>query len=90
MFQKESGATKELTAQLLDIARRLLREQGIQREPRLDISLAEDGLGFDSMRRLELLAAVEKECGVSIPEKYWSGPRVKDLNDLIRIVGARK
>jgi acyl carrier protein len=90
VVRKGSGATTELTAQVLDIARRLLREQGIQREPRLDISLAEDGLGFDSMRRLELLAAVEKECGVSIPEKYWSGSRVKNLNDLIRIAGARR
>ena len=90
MAQKGNSASPQLAAKVLNIARRMLREQGIKREPQADISLAEDGLGFDSMGRLELFAAVEKECGVAIPEKYWSGRRVKNLNDLIRIAGARK
>ena len=74
--------------QVRSIAERIMREQSISGEVRLDVPLDEEGLGLDSMARLDLFAAVEKECAVSIPEKYWGGRKVKDLNDLMRVAVA--
>ncbi len=67
------------------IAERLMSEHRLTGEAGLDAPIGEEGLGFDSMGRLELYAAVERECGVKIPEKYWGGKRVRDLRELIRV-----
>lgn len=76
--------------QVRSIAERIMREQSLPGEVRLDVPLDEEGLGFDSMARLDLFAAIEKECKVSIPEKYWGGRKVKDLNDLMRVAVASR
>jgi acyl carrier protein len=83
-------AAEDLAERILDIARRITRQRGIQREPRADMALGEEGLGLDSMGQLELFAAVESECGLTIPERYWGGRRVKNLRDLIRIAAAAR
>lgn len=90
LFRKagnESGATDDiLRDRILTIAARVMREQGIESEPRLDIALGEDGLGLDSMRRLELLRAVEQEFGVTLPEAYWGPTAFRDLDDVAKVV----
>lgn len=90
LFRKagnESGATDDiLRDRILAIAARVMREQGIESEPRLDIALGEDGLGLDSMRRLELLRAVEQEFGVTLPEAYWGPTAFRDLDDVAKVV----
>jgi len=75
----------DLRLKVLAIAGRLMREQGIAGEPRSDVPLGEEGLGFDSMGRLDLLAAIERECSVSIPEKYWGTAPLRGLDDLVRV-----
>lgn len=76
--------------ELLAVVEKVMREQGLEGEPKFDVPLDESGLGFDSMSRLDLLAAVEQGCRVAIPEKYWGGRQLKDLNDLMRVAVARK
>lgn len=75
----------DLRSKALAIAGRLMREQGIVGEPRSDVPLGEDGLGFDSMARLDLLAAIESECAVSIPEKYWGTAPLRGIDELVRV-----
>ncbi len=70
---------------VLTVARQLMAERGLNGEPQLTSSLGEDGLGFDSMGRLDLLGAVEREGGVTIPEKYWSGRRLVTLADIVKV-----
>lgn len=83
---KESVSSLDLRDRILAIAARVMREQGIESEPRLDIALGEDGLGLDSMRRLELLRAVEQEFGVTLPEAYWGPTAFRDLDDVAKVV----
>lgn len=89
-FGKDLKGVDENASRLRDsvssVARRIMSEQGIADELRLDVSLGEDGLGLDSMGRLELLRAVEQELHVTIPEAYWGSKRFKNLDDLIRVI----
>ncbi len=71
---------------VLDVAARVMRDQGIHHAPDLDIPLDEDGLGLDSMGRLELLHAIERELSVSIPEEYWGTKRFENLRHIARVV----
>ena len=64
-------------------------EQDIENEVDLDASLAEDGLGFDSMGRLELMHAIEKGLQVDIPEKYWGMRSFKNLKEIIYFISKR-
>ena len=80
----------ELTERIAAIAGRLMGELGLPGQPRLDAPLGEGGLGFDSMGKLDLLAAVEKECAVAIPEKYWGPRQLKNLADLARVAVRRR
>lgn len=81
-----NGSGDELTEKVVAIVRRLMAEQNLPGEPALDRPLGETGLGLDSMARLDLLAAVEKECGVTVPEAYWGTKRFKDLNHLVKVI----
>lgn len=90
MLLKRRNAGSVSADEVRAIAERIMREQSLSSEVRLDVPLDEEGLGLDSMARLDLFAAIEKECAVSIPEKYWGGRKVKDLNDLMRIAVARR
>ncbi len=90
MLRSRNPAPGELTQKVAAIAARLMGELGLPGKPSLDAPLGEDGLGFDSMGRLDLYAAVEKECGVVIPEKYWGPRQVKSLADLARVAVGRR
>lgn len=70
---------------ILTVAKRLMAEQGLNGDPQLTSAIGEGGLGFDSMGRLDLLAAVEKQGGVTIPEKYWSGRKLQTLADVVKV-----
>ena len=59
--------------------------RGLQSEISLDAPLGPDGLGFDSVARLDLLASVEKQCGVRIPEPFWGSRPLLSLNHLLDI-----
>lgn len=86
MARTDGESLDVLTDRIVGIVRRLMAQQSLPGEPALGMSLGETGLGFDSMSRLDLLAAVEAECGVSIPEQYWGTKRFKDLAHLIKVV----
>lgn len=77
---------REMELRVLAIAERIMRERGIDRTPDLESPLTEDGLGLDSMARLDLLQEVEEVTGVNIPERYWDGHGLKNLRDAARIV----
>jgi acyl carrier protein len=89
MAVASEGREGNLEQVVVGIAKRLMAEQGLSGEPTLASVLGEEGLGFDSMGRLDLLAAIEKEAGVTIPEKYWSGRKLRTLGDVVK-VSARK
>ncbi len=82
--------TPELEKDVLEITSRLMRDRQLVGEPRLDVSLGEDGLGFNSIACLDLMGAIETECGVLIPEKYWNGRKLRDLNELMRVAVKRR
>lgn len=87
MSQTES--VEDLRLHVLKVASRLMREHQVEGEPQLDISLGEDGLGLDSLGRLDLMGALETECGLVVPKKFWSRVQLKDLNELIRVAVRR-
>lgn len=84
-MSKNDDHLDEVSGRVLALAARVMTEQGINRTPHLRDSLAEEGLGLDSMGRLELLQVIEQELGVSIPEEYWGTRRFKDLGDVVRV-----
>ncbi len=47
----------------------------------------EEDLGMDSLDRLDVLAAVEDELGVQIPDDQFS--EIRNLDDLLKALGAR-
>ncbi len=79
-------ADEALEQEILDIASRVMRDRGIEKAPTLDLPLTEDGLGLDSMARMELLQTIEEATGVNIPERYWDGHGLKNLRDTARVV----
>lgn len=89
MFGRKNIDSEAIAGKIRDIAARLMKERGLAGEPDLNAPLAEDGLGFDSMSRLDLLSAVEKETGVSIPEQYWGTRPFKDLAGIVKLVAKR-
>lgn len=76
--------------QIIKIAKTVLLNRGIPQEPDLTTSLAEDGLGLDSLGRLKLLAEIEKEMKVDLPEEYWGGSNFKNLGEIINLVSQIK
>ncbi len=86
MFGRRKKRREELEPQLMEIVRLHLQRRGIERSVGLDEALSEEGLGFDSVARLELLTAVEERCGVRIPEAYWGTRPVESLRHLLDIL----
>jgi acyl carrier protein len=85
----QAASVEDLRRQVLEIAGRLMREHRIQGAPSLDVPLGEDGLGLDSVGCLDLMGAIETECGLLLPEKYWTSRRLRDLNELIKVAARR-
>lgn len=90
MTQEQAAVSEgeSLDDKALAIAARLMGEHRLSGTPELDAPIGQGGLGFDSMGRLELYAAIEKECAVKIPEKYWGGRLVRDLRELVKVAVA--
>jgi len=78
----------DLIAGVTAIAEAMLADRGVPRPVGLDEPLGAEGLGLDSVARLDLLASVEKRCGVRIPERYWGSQSLQNLQHLIDV--ARK
>ena len=78
----ETGTLEQI---VLTVAKQLMAERGLTGEPQLTSPLGEDGLGFDSLGRLDLMGAIERQGGVTIPEKYWSGRRLETLADIVKV-----
>lgn len=85
MLRARKLPTDELLGQVTAIAARLREQLGLPGAVRTDVPLDEEGLGLDSMGRLDLYTAVEQECGVTIPEKYWGPRRLRSLDELARV-----
>lgn len=81
---------KELDPLVLEVAGRVMRERGIHIVPDLDLPINEEGLGLDSMGRLELLQALEDASATGIPEKYWGGRKLQTLRDMSRLIARLK
>ena len=61
---------------------RFLAERGVDRSVSADEPLGAEGLGLDSVGRLDLLSRIEKECGVRVPERYWGSKPLRSLAHL--------
>ena len=68
---------------LLETTPAFLAEHSIKREATLDTPLAEPGLGLDSIQRMDLLATIEKQCDVTVPEALWADTPVATLRELL-------
>ncbi len=86
MLFKKRVSREALAEQVLNIAQGVMQERGIVADPSLEAPLNEEGLGLDSMGRLELLRAVERGFQVDIPEKYWGVAVLQDLQSLVIII----
>jgi acyl carrier protein len=75
-----------ISKRILKIADRVLRERGISRKPSSEESLAEDGIGLDSIGRLVLLAEIEKEMQIELPEEYWGSRTFENLEEIVQFI----
>jgi len=75
-----------LSKRILEIVNRVLRERGISKKPNLEDSLAEDGIGLDSIGRLSLLAEIEKEMHIDFPEEYWGSRTFRNLEEIVQFI----
>ena len=82
-----SGQKKrQREAAVREVARAFLAERGVEREISLDEPLGSEGLGLDSVGRLDLLSRIEAECGVRVPERYWGSKPLRSLSHLVDVV----
>ena len=86
MLGRRRKKREALAERIIAVTGTVMAERGIERPVALDVSLAEDGLGLDSLARLELLHAVEEQLGVRVPDVYWGTKPLRDLNHLVRII----
>lgn len=68
---------------ILTIAEHVLSSKGITNKPTLEASLAETGLGLDSLGRLTLLAEIEKKMQIEFSEQCWEGSSFANLKDIL-------
>lgn len=85
LFSKTTRPRGALAAEVCAVAQDVLAAHGIDRTVALDAPLGPDGLGLDSVGRLDLLAKVEKRCQLRIPEAYWGSRPLRDLNHLLDV-----
>ena len=85
LFSKTKRSRNTLGAEVRAIAEEVLAARGVERVVSLDEPLGPEGLGLDSVGRLDLLAEVEKRCQVRIPEAYWGSRPLRNLNHLLDV-----
>ena len=85
IFGRKKQRREALAAQVIAIVQEMLTGRGLEPTVSLDVPLGAEGLGFDSVARLDLLAAIEKHCGVRIPEPFWGSRPIRDLNHLLDV-----
>ncbi len=83
MFSKSK---EEISEDILKIAKRVLQERGITGNLDLMNPLNEEGLGLDSIGRLNLLAEIEKETRVELPEECWGSRTFDNLFSIIQFI----
>jgi acyl carrier protein len=86
LFGRRRRRDPKLVAQIVAIAEAMLAEQGVQRPVSLNEPLGAEGLGLDSVARLDLLGKIEKQCGVKVPEKYWGTKPLDSLRHLLDVI----
>ena len=85
-----SEPSDSVSQKVLDVTAQMMRDRRLTAKVALDAPLGEEGLGFDSIGRLDLMGAIETECGLQIPEKYWGGRSLRNLSELIRVSSPRR
>jgi len=86
---EKTGSSEETSARLLDLVAEMAAEVSPAAAPaqvHLDQSLERE-LGFDSLARMELLHRVEREFGVTLPDRVLS--EADTPRDLLRGLGAK-
>lgn len=71
--ENHTHAEPEVTNALLEIARRVAMQRGIERGPLANEALGAGGMGFDSIGVLTLLVEVEKALGIEFRDDQWDG-----------------
>lgn len=72
--------------QIIEIARQVATRRGLPRGPELDEPLDQQGLGMDSIGLLSLLAEVEKQLEVDLPEESWDGRSLRTVAQIATLV----
>jgi acyl carrier protein len=89
MFGSRSKCRKRMTSLVLEATRDFLVKRGMEAECSVDTRLSQEGPGLDSIAFLELLAEIERHCGVEIPERHWGDLAEMTVGKLVDIVVRR-
>ena len=85
-WMKRKRTREEVVPLLVTVVQDQMQRRGLAGEVRLDVPLSEEGLGFDSVARLELLTAIEEGCGLEVPEKYFGTQPLRSLDHLLDVL----
>ena len=89
MFAARRRKREQATALVLKVTQEFLLARGIERTLTLESRLSQVDLGLDSIACLELIAEVERQGGMTIPERYWEATNQLTLGGLVDLVVKR-
>lgn len=78
-----------LDTQLINIVRHMVCNQD-QKNIDLDTPLGAEGLGLDSIGRLNLLSEIENTLCMEFPEEYWGGRMFLNLRGIYNFIMERE
>ena len=89
MFGARRRKREDATALVLKVTREFLHARGIERTVTIESRLSQVELGLDSIACLELIAEVERQGAMTIPERFWESTSTLTLGGLVDLVVKR-
>ena len=86
MFGARRRKREQATSLVLQVTRDFVQARGSERVVTVDSQLSKTELGLDSIARMELIAEVERQGSLTIPERYWETTNTLTVGQLIDIV----
>ena len=86
MFGARRREREQATALVLQVTQDFVKARGLERTVSLESQLSKAELGLDSIARLELIAEVERQGSLTIPERFWESTNTLTVGQLVDIV----
>ena len=86
MFGARRRKREQAMALVLQVTQDFVAARGMERTVTLDSQLSKAQLGLDSIARLELIAEVERQGNLTIPERFWESTNALTVGQLVDIV----